>query len=359
MHETVVFLETSLTHQEAMHLLPDATYLPSIQKGDVLKAIKEGYKRIVIIDGNFSWVPSVWHKEILTALDYGLEVWGAASMGALRAAELDDFGMKGHGRIYEMYKHEEIDGDDEVALAYSKYNHDQTIPFINIRLTLDRLTISNKDTMLNSIRSIFYTERTWEKIAQKLPEELYVLIKSNYIDAKKEDAKQLLLYLSQQHTSNKVFALDKKKRTFTLFEKKLIESTLSPVWLNFAENKQPKCTTHLQRATHILKLLAISETKKNRHHYQYLLSDLDQQTYEITEYELIYQVEQFREEHNLLKGEEFFNWLQDRGLHESNLEQLFIDYVKLTKYLSISYDYNKFFNYTDTSNNYPTENYNA
>lgn len=185
MHETVVFLETSLTYQEAIHLLPHAMYLPSIKKGDVLKAIKAGYKRIVIIDGNFSWVPSVWHKEILTALDYGIEVWGAASMGALRAAELDSFGMRGHGRIYEMYKNEEVDGDDEVAIAYSKFNNVQTIPLINIRLTLERLNSINNETVLNSIRSIFYAERTWVKIARHVSEDLYHLIKSNYIDAKK------------------------------------------------------------------------------------------------------------------------------------------------------------------------------
>ncbi|MFW2535220.1 TfuA-like protein [Legionella sp. 28fT52] len=344
MHETVVFLETSLTHQEAMHLLPNATYLPSIKKGDVLKAIKEGYKRIVIIDGNFSWVPSVWHKEILTALDYGLEVWGAASMGALRAAELDAFGMKGHGRIYEMYKNEEVDGDDEVALVYSKYNNAQTIPLINIRLTLEQLNITNKEAILNSIRSIFYAERTWGKIAQHISEDLERLIKSNYMDAKKEDAKSLLLYLSQQHTLSMVFDLDKKKKEFTLFEKKLIECTLSPVWLSPLEHEQTEGAAHLQRAENILKLLSIPETKKNRTHYQSLLSILDQQTYDITEYELIYQVEQFREEYNLLKGEDFFNWLKDRELHDSDLEKLLIDYVKLTKYLLITYDFNRYFN---------------
>ncbi|MDF1931900.1 TfuA-like protein [Legionella pneumophila] len=94
-------------------------------------------------------------RKILTALDYGLEVFGAASMGALRAAELDAFGMKGYGRIYEMYKNEEIDGDDEVAIAYSKYNNEQTIPLINIRLTLERINITNKETILDSIDQYF------------------------------------------------------------------------------------------------------------------------------------------------------------------------------------------------------------
>ncbi|HDV5690368.1 TPA: TfuA-like protein [Legionella pneumophila] len=344
MYETVVFLETSLSHQEAMHLLPDAKYLPSIKKGDVLKSINDGYKRIVIIDGNFSCVPSVWHKEILTALDYGLEVFGAASMGALRAAELDAFGMKGYGRIYEMYKNEEIDGDDEVAIAYSKYNNEQTIPLINIRLTLERINITNKETILDSIRSIFYAERTWGRIAQQVSEELYHLIKSNYADVKKEDAKSLLFYLNHQQILPMTLALGKKKRNFTLFEKKLIEATLSPVWLNSHELEQIGEVAHLQRAENIVKLLSIPKTKANMLHYQSIIAMLDQQEYEITECELIYQVELFREERNLLKGDEFVNWLKDRGLYDSNLEQLFYDYVKLSKYFAITYDYNSYFN---------------
>lgn len=62
-----------------------------------------------------------------------------------------------------MYKNEEVDGDDEVAIAYSKFNNVQTIPLINIRLTLERLNSINNGTVLNSIRSIFYAERTWRK----------------------------------------------------------------------------------------------------------------------------------------------------------------------------------------------------
>lgn len=344
MYETVIFLETSLTHREALSILPNATYLPSIKKGDVLKAIKAGYKRIVIIDGNFSWVPSVWHKEILTALDYGLDIYGAASMGALRAAELDSFGMKGYGRIFEMYKNEEIDGDDEVAIAYSKYNNDQTIPLINIRLTLERINILEKETILGSLRSIFYAERTWDRIAREVSEELYNLIKSNYVDAKKEDTKSLLLYLNQLQTLPITLNVDKKKRDFTLFEKKLIESTLSPVALNYYGLEQKEGVEHFQRAENIIKLLSISKTKKNVTHYQSLIFLIDQQAYDITEYELIYQVKLFREEHNLLKGQHFLSWLKDKDLCDLNLEHLFTDYIKLTKYLVTTYDYNRYFN---------------
>ena len=42
--------------------------------------------------GAFASVPAVRHKEILWALSEGIPVIGAASIGALRAAELTAFG---------------------------------------------------------------------------------------------------------------------------------------------------------------------------------------------------------------------------------------------------------------------------
>src|SRR5690606_24942574 len=71
------------------------------------------------IDGYFEHVPSVWHKEILWAMQEGIHVYGAASMGALRAAELAAFGMVGVGAIYEAYATNALEDDDEVAVAHA------------------------------------------------------------------------------------------------------------------------------------------------------------------------------------------------------------------------------------------------
>ena len=60
----------------------------------------------------------VWHKEILWALPEGVPVFGSASMGALRAAELRGFGMRGVGRIFEAFREGALEDDDEVALAH-------------------------------------------------------------------------------------------------------------------------------------------------------------------------------------------------------------------------------------------------
>ena len=97
--EIVVFLGPTLGHDDARALLPNARFLPPARQGDVYRAVRaHDPKKIGLVDGVFLNVPAVWHREILWALEQGVEVFGAASMGALRAAELDDFGMMASAR---------------------------------------------------------------------------------------------------------------------------------------------------------------------------------------------------------------------------------------------------------------------
>jgi hypothetical protein len=97
----------------------DVEVLPPAQQGDVLRLIAEPPDVIGIVDGYFFHVPSVLHREILLALERGVRVLGSSSLGALRAAELDVFGMEGVGEIYRLYRRCAIDGDDEVAVLHA------------------------------------------------------------------------------------------------------------------------------------------------------------------------------------------------------------------------------------------------
>jgi hypothetical protein len=112
-----VFLGPSLPVEQASRLL-DATYLPPIQQGDLLRLLDRKPHHVGIIDGYFEIVPAVWHKEILLAMSQGVHVFGAASMGAIRAAELHAFGMVGIGSIFAWYRDGEITADDEVAVRH-------------------------------------------------------------------------------------------------------------------------------------------------------------------------------------------------------------------------------------------------
>jgi hypothetical protein len=170
-----VFIGPSLGVADARQHL-DATYLPPVAMGDVLRALAGRPAAIGIIDGVFETVPAVWHKEILFALSQGVRVYGASSMGALRAAELHSLGMRGIGRIFEDYRDGVLEDDDEVAVAH----HDAAggfrplcDPLVNIRAALARaeslglLTPQLARQLLDSQKARFYPDRSWHALLQE------------------------------------------------------------------------------------------------------------------------------------------------------------------------------------------------
>src|SRR5690348_12016648 len=83
---------------------PRLIWKPPVKQGDLYRAALGQPAIIGVVDGYFETVPTVWHKEILWAMAQGIHVYGSASIGALRAAELSPFGMKGVGKIYEAFR---------------------------------------------------------------------------------------------------------------------------------------------------------------------------------------------------------------------------------------------------------------
>ena len=115
---------------------------PPAQRGDVLEVLVDQPDALVLIDGYYYSVPAVTHKELLYALDAGVRVFGAASLGALRAAELAPLGMTGVGRVYEWYRSGVIDGDDEVAILHASADHGYqglTVALVELRHALESL----------------------------------------------------------------------------------------------------------------------------------------------------------------------------------------------------------------------------
>ncbi|MBI1312068.1 hypothetical protein GC176_12310 [bacterium] len=146
---------------------------PPIEQGDLLRDLSRLPDVIGIIDGYFYQVPSVLHKEILLALEAGSRVLGAASLGALRAAELDVFGMEGVGRIYEWFADGSIDGDDEVAVQHGPGEigfRPLTVPLVNVRHAIQLATahslISRDDgrSILSAAQDIHFSRRTWGRL---------------------------------------------------------------------------------------------------------------------------------------------------------------------------------------------------
>ncbi|MCH9683868.1 MAG: hypothetical protein K0V04_20720, partial [Deltaproteobacteria bacterium] len=81
----VVFTGPSLPLDEARKRLPHAQVRPPIRRGDLPRAMAEGFDVVGIIDGTYVTERTVSAAEILHALDQGITLYGAASLGALRA----------------------------------------------------------------------------------------------------------------------------------------------------------------------------------------------------------------------------------------------------------------------------------
>ncbi|GIH23614.1 hypothetical protein Aph01nite_19240 [Acrocarpospora phusangensis] len=121
MPEIAVFAGPTVPAAVIRDRLPgrDVVVLPPAGQGDVAALVAAARPRVIaIIDGAYERIPAVWHKEILWAMSEGVAVAGAASMGALRAAELAPYGMTGVGEIYEAIVSGVLTDDDEVAVAH-------------------------------------------------------------------------------------------------------------------------------------------------------------------------------------------------------------------------------------------------
>ncbi len=114
----IVFLGPSLSLAEARRIV-QADFRPPAGQGDIFRACAAGPPAIALIDGIFRDAPTVRHREILWALSQGIPVFGAASMGALRAAELSSQGMIGVGLIYRWYRRFALLPDDAVAVTHA------------------------------------------------------------------------------------------------------------------------------------------------------------------------------------------------------------------------------------------------
>ena len=156
------------------------TVLPPARQGDVWRALRQRPDAIALIDGVFESQPSVWHHELLDALDAGVAVYGGASMGALRAAELHSRGMIGVGQIFRWYRDEVLSDDSEVALLHADAAHGfrpLTVPLVNVRWSAQEAVRRKQLRPAEALRlveraaQIFYQERTWERVTQgaKLP----------------------------------------------------------------------------------------------------------------------------------------------------------------------------------------------
>ncbi|MET7880693.1 TfuA-like protein [Micromonospora profundi] len=209
----VVFLGPSLPLNEARRILPAATFLPPARQGDMASWLAEPPAAIGLIDGEFHQSRSVWHKEILLVLDRGVHVFGSSSMGALRAAELEQFGMAGVGQVFDQFASGELIDDDEVALVYHQDDGDYvhlSEPMVNVRATLAAAELAGvisapvRDLAEKHAKDLPYPHRSRPAVLRRLQGEdvpqdqlagLADFWRDSAVDVKADDARLLLSLL--------------------------------------------------------------------------------------------------------------------------------------------------------------------
>jgi hypothetical protein len=175
----VVFAGPSLPPSSRTRF-PQVHWRPPARHGDVYRAALLKPQIIGLIDGYFEVVPAVWHKEILWAMASGIHIYGAASIGALRAAEMAAFGMIGIGAIYENVRSGALSDDDEVAVLHGPAELDYvqlTVPMIELRATMaeaERAAVidgSTASALTTIAKGIFYKQRSYERVLEQGAEE--------------------------------------------------------------------------------------------------------------------------------------------------------------------------------------------
>jgi hypothetical protein len=203
----VVFTGISATREEA-EVFGLTDIRPPVKRGD-LDQLEHG-RVVAIVDGELDPATMLLEAEVTRAMRRGVELRGAASVGALIAFDFRDYGMTGIGWVYKAYCAGRIAGADEIAVVYDPLSHRPlTVPLVNIRVYLDALVDNGlikrteADAAMVILKSLNPEDRTSEGVASGLRKvfddqriEGLGLAGGRGFDIKKHDAFQLFAKLT-------------------------------------------------------------------------------------------------------------------------------------------------------------------
>ena len=185
------------------------------QQGDIYQAAESTQaNRLILLDGYYKTVPAVWHKEVIYAINKGITVVGSSSLGALRAVELEPYGMKGYGRIYQWYRDGILDRDPDVAVTHTSSEDNfrtLTIPVVNVLATIKDSCFNFKAELIEEVlrltRSIFFEQRTMSALVSKIDsseleaidkETIIKELSEKYVNQKLKDSEATLEWITDE-----------------------------------------------------------------------------------------------------------------------------------------------------------------
>ncbi len=222
MSKPVIFLGPSLSHHKA-HKIFDAEYRAPAKKGDLLTLSAsapyddnepKSINFVGLIDGLFLQDYPPTPIEVYQLLsNKNFRVVGGASIGALRAMELEKYGMVGIGKVFELFKSGVTDEDDEVAVTFRQGDGDgvQSEAMVDIRFNLfvaykkNIISERAKRILAKTAKSIYFPYRTYSNIVEqtriKFPElsgelnSFSMHMNNHRLSLKERDAIQVVGYI--------------------------------------------------------------------------------------------------------------------------------------------------------------------
>ena len=212
-----VYAGLSAERDTVRAILPDAIFAPPIERGDIIADIDEGVTSVLILDGVFHQALSVCPSEIMDALRRGIRVFGASSMGALRAAELEPYGMVGVGEIFEYIRSAEAFRDDFLGQVFMEgfpQIQAASVTWVEFAINLGRLfergriSERTRDRLGELYAGLHYAERNLPALAaliRDVDDDAHVLLDaatralSTMSRPKHRDARKALQVVAHSH----------------------------------------------------------------------------------------------------------------------------------------------------------------
>ena len=182
---------------------------PTSAKGS-LEEIIPG-RVVAIIDGELPPGAFLSACEIQAALERGVVLYGAASVGAYHASAFADHGMRGIGWVYDQFREGQLASLDEISLIYDPVSLGAlSVPLVNIRFWLDGLVSAcviaseGAQAVLEEVPQLAVFDRNASMInrlvAQCLPpaasQRALEATQGTFPDVKADDARRLLRFLA-------------------------------------------------------------------------------------------------------------------------------------------------------------------
>jgi hypothetical protein len=201
----VVFVGPSLAAPRPS--VPGLAYAPPAVRGDLLAALDRGHRCIGLIDGELIQRLAVTPAEVREAARRGARLWGASSLGAIRACECPG-AIQGVGRVYELFRNETLRAEDEVVGTFDpETNRTLSYPLVTVRESLawavreSLLSEAQSAEVLQSVRRLSFDRRQSTAVAAAVMENtssrhaasaVLNCLRRGLMDPKRADALELI-----------------------------------------------------------------------------------------------------------------------------------------------------------------------